>query len=163
MITTLTRAITDTYTEARARYVMGKVFDHLISLCMRGIITKAYADEIRSDILYLLDRRAVTFFELQFKYPNGNEIGGLHYAVRADASISIDTDSGGVDFWSLPQNTQVNLLVQLNRNSIHIAEVDKQIAEWGWVNGTSLAGVHQPKGSFSKEGFGLKQSIVGIW
>ena len=163
MITSLTRSITDTYTEARAKYVMGKVYEHLISLCMRGIITKASADEMRSDILYLLDRRAVSYFELQFRKPDRTEIGGLHYEVRADASISVDADSGGIDFWGLPQNTLVNLSVRLKRDSIHIAEVDRQIEDWGWVDGTSLTGAHQAKASFSKEGFGLKQSIVGQW
>src|SRR5258708_6526223 len=105
MSVTTTRSVTDTYTEARARYVMGKVYDHLVSLYMRGIIAKDYADEIRRDILYLMDKKALTYFQLQFKKPGGVEIGGLHYEVRADSTISMDQDSTGLDFCGLPKNT----------------------------------------------------------
>jgi hypothetical protein len=162
MVGTYTRSVTDTYTEARARYVMGKVYDHLVSLYVRGIITKAEADRMRSDILYLMDRRAITYFQLQFKTP-GNSDRGLHYEVRADSTISIDDDSGGIDFWSLTSDTSVNLVVSINRSSPHIVEVDRQLAEWGWGTASALSGTHQASKSFSKDGYGLKESIIGSW
>ena len=160
---TITQSVTDTYTEARARYVMGKVYDHLVSLYMRSIITKDYADEIRRDILYLMDKKAVTYFQLQFKTPGGAEIGGLHYEVRADSTISLDEDSGGIDFWGLAKNTSVSLLVNLNRSSPNIAQVDRQLEEWGWGTGTALTGSHRSSKSFAKDGYGLKESIIGQW
>lgn len=164
MFETYTRSNTDTYSEARARYVMGKVYDHLVSLYMRGIITKDHADQMRNDILYLMDKKAITFFEIQFKTLTGREIGGLHYEVRADSTISMDEDSGGVDFWGLDKNNTVaSLLVWLNRASPNITEVDRQLAEWGWGSGAALAGSSQPSKSFSKDGFGLKESIIGKW
>jgi hypothetical protein len=162
MIGTYTRSVSDTYTEARARYVMGKVYDHLVSLYLRGIITKAEADRMRGNILYLMDRRAITYFQLQFKalgYPDR----GLHYEVRADSTIAMDYESGGINFWSLSSDTSVHLLVKLNRSSPHIAEVDRQLEEWGWGTGSALDGTYQESKSFSKDGFGLKESIVGTW
>ncbi len=160
---TTTRSVTDTYTEARARYVMGKVYDHLVSLYMTDIITKDYADEIRRDILFLMDKKAVTYFQLQFKTPGGSEIGGLHYEVRADSTISMDEDSGGIDFWRLAKNTEVSLLVNLNRYSPNISQVNKQLEEWGYGTGAALTGTHQSSKSFSKDGYGLKESIIGKW
>jgi hypothetical protein len=162
MIGTYTRSVSDTYTEARACYVMGKVYDHLVSLYLRGIMTKAEADIMRSDILYLMDRRAITYFELQFRTP-GYTDRGLHYEVRGDATISMDDESGGINFWGLGSNTTVNLVVMLNRASPHIIEVDRQLEEWGWGTASALTGTHQASKSFSKDGFGLKESIVGTW
>ncbi len=160
---TTTRSVTDTYTEARARYVMGKVYDHLVSLYTRGLITKDYADSLRNDLLYLLGKRALTYFQLQFKTSSGGEFGGLHYEVRADSTLSVDDESGGLDFWGLPSNTSVSLLVNLNRSSAYITEVDRQLEAWGWGSGSSLHGTHAPSKTFSKDGFGLKESIVGTW
>lgn len=162
MTGTYTRSVSDTYTEARARYVMGKVYDHLVSLYMRGLMTKAEADRMRSDILYLMDRRAVTYFQLQFKAP-GYADRGIHYEVRADSTISMDDESGGLNFWSLSSNTAVSLVVQLNYSSPHIAEVNRQLEEWGWGSASALSGTYQASKSFSKDGYGLKESIVGTW
>jgi hypothetical protein len=162
MTNTMTRSVTDTYTEARARYVMGKVYDHLVSLYIRGLITKDRADRMRADILYLMDRRAVTYFELQFKTP-GYSDRGLHYEVRADSTISLDDESGGLNFWGLSDNTTVSLVVKLNDSSPHIAEVNRQLEEWGWGKASALSGTNQSSKSFSKDGFGLKESIVGSW
>lgn len=157
-----TRSITDTYTEARARYVMGKVYEDLMSLMLAGLITKDRADKIRTDILYLLSKKALKFFELQFK-KSGSEIGGLHYEVRNDSAISMDDDSGNIDFWGLDKTVTVGLLVQLDKSSPNIDEVNRQLAAWGWGTGNALTGIPQFSKSYSKDGFGVKQSIIGKW
>ncbi len=162
MTGTYTRSVSDTYTETRARYVMGKVYDHLVNLYLRGIMSKTDADRMRSDILYLMDKRAITYFQLQFKTP-GYADRGLHYDVRGNSTISIDDESGGLNFWGFSGNTSVNLVVMLNRSSPHIAEVDQQLEAWGWGTASALSGVHTASKSFSKDGFGLKESIVGSW
>lgn len=162
MTGTYTRSITDTYTEARARHAMGKVYEVLMALMVADLITKDRADQIKSDILYLLSKRALKFFELQFK-KSGREIGGLHYEVRSDSTISIDDDSGDIDFWGLDKSVTVGLLVQLNYSSPNIDEVNRQLAAWGWGTGSALSGEQQYSKSYSKDGFGIKQSIIGKW
>lgn len=159
---TITRSVTDTYTEVRARYVMGKVYDHLIGIYTRGFISKQTADDWRDQLMYMLGKRAVNYFQFQFTTSTGLEYG-IHYEVRADASVTVDDDSGGLDFWGLPNNTSVTLLVQLNRNSSSIQEVDRQVAAWGWGTGTALQGTHTASKTFSKDGFGLKESTIGQW
>lgn len=162
MTETYTRSASDTYTEARARYVMGKVYDHLVNLYLIGFMTKIRADRMRSDILYLMDKKALAYFELQFKAP-GYSDRALHYEVRGNSTISMDDESGGINFWGLPNSTSVTLLVSLNRSSPHITEVDKQLEAWGWGAGSALAGNHTATKSFSKDGFGLKESTIGSW
>ena len=162
MIGTTTRSVTDTYTETRARYIIGKVYEDLIGLMSAGLITKDRADQIRSDILYLLSKKVLKYFELQFTL-FGVEIGGLHYEVRGDSTIFMDDESGNIDFWGLSKSVYVGLLVQLDYSSPNINEVNRQLEAWGWGSGNALSGSHQYSKSYSKDGFGVKQSIIGKW
>lgn len=163
MVETFTRSVTNTYTEARARYVMGKVYEDLVSLMLTGIITQERAERIRADILYLLSKDAVRFFELQFMKA-GTKIGGLRYVVKSDSSVSSDTESGSINFWTLDSaQVAVLLFVELNYSSYHIAEVNRQIAAWGWGTGLALTQTAQQQNTYSKDGFGLQQLIIGKW
>ena len=161
MIGTYTRSVVDSYTEAKARYVMGKVYEDLMGLMAAGLITKDRADQIRSDILYLLSKKVLKFFELQFTL-YGSELGGLHYEVKGDMTISLDDDSGGIDFWGLSKSVKVVLLVDLDYNSPNIEEVNRQLTG-NWGSGNGLSGSPQYSKSYSRDGFGVKQSIIGKW
>lgn len=157
------RSETDTYSESRARDVMGKVYEDLLGLQGRGLITNDRANSIRRDVLYLLDKRALDYFQLQFRNASGGEIGGLHYKVSSDGTLQGDSDSGSIDYWMLSEGTKVKLLVSLDRSSSKIEEVDQQLDDWGYGDGTALSGTSQYLKSYSKDGFGLIQSKIGEW
>ncbi|WP_338877275.1 hypothetical protein WBJ53_32840 (plasmid) [Spirosoma sp. SC4-14] len=163
MVGTYSQSDTNTYTESRANYVMGKVYEDTLNLYLAGLITKERADQIRRDLLYLMNKKALRYFQLQFFKPDGTEVGGLHYELKSDSSISGDAASGGLDFWGLPSNTRVTLLVDIDRSSSSIQEVDRQLNDWGWGTGQALTGAHEYLKSYSKEGYGVQQSIVGKW
>jgi len=163
MSDTYTNSISNTYSEARGRYVLGKVYEVLMNLLMVDLITKSFADECRTELLYLMDKKALKSFEFQFRTPGGSEIGGLHYEVRADSSIVIDDDSGGVDFWGLNKTTKVSLNLTKDKNSPYIDEVNRQLTAWGYGPGSALTGSSTQIGSFSKGGFGVNQSKIGSW
>jgi|GEM_PF-1844275 len=163
MSTSYTRSESTTYTAARARYVMGKVQEDLLGLMNRGLINLERVNSIKSDVLYLLDKQALKYFQLQFKTPEGKEIGGLHYDVKSNGQIFSDEDSGRINYWMLSSDTKVNLLVDLDRNSNYIDEVDRQLEDWGWGTGTALSGTKEVLKSYSKEGYGLTQSKIGTW
>jgi hypothetical protein len=120
-----------TYTEARARYIMGKVYEDLLGLMGRSLIDINRADQIRSNVQYLLEKQVLKYFQLQFKKPSGDEIGGLHYQLKADGNIYADEKTGGLNYWSLPSDTRVNLLVDLDYSSPNIDEVNRQLEAWG--------------------------------
>lgn len=163
MSTTYTRSETDTYTEARARYVLGKVYEDMISLFQANFLTKAKCDQWREDLLYIIDKRAMSYFQFQFKKADGSEIGGLHYEQNSTGGISSDDNTGGIDYWELPSDTKVSLLVNLNISSINYAEVNEELNNRGWGSGQSLSGTQQYLKSYSKDGFGYKQSKIGAW
>lgn len=162
-MSTYSRSQTSTYTEARARYVMGKVHEDLLGLMSRGLINLDRANSIKESVLYLLNKQALKYFQLQFKKPDGTEIGGLHYELKSDGTIHSDENSGNIDYWLLSSETKVNLLVCLNRDSPNIDEVDRQLEDWGWGDGSALEGTKEVLKSYSKDGYGLTQSKIGQW
>ncbi|WP_422104481.1 hypothetical protein [Winogradskyella sp.] len=163
MSTSYTRSESSTYTEARARYVMNKVQEDLLGLMSRDLISLDRVKSIKSDVLYLLNKEALKYFQLQFKTPDGEEVGGLHYEVNANGQIYSDEDSGRINYWMLSSDIKVNLLVQLDRDSKNIAEVDRQLEDWGWGTGSALTGTREVLKSYSKDGYGVTQSKIGAW
>lgn len=159
---TNTKSESTTYTEARAKYVMGKVYEDLLGLMNRGLITLERANKIREDVLYLLNKQVLKYFQLQFKTPEGSEIGGLHYEVK-DGNVYSNENSGSLNYWSLSSNTTVNLLVDLNYSASNISEVNKQLEEWGWGSGNPLTGTKESLKNYSKDNYGLSQSKIGTW
>jgi len=163
MSDTYTNSATNTYTEARARYVMGKVYEDLVGLMTTGLITKEYADKTRKELLYLLDKKVLKSFQLQFIDAYGNEKGGINYVVRADSTLAIDDQTGGIDFWGLDRNITVNLFIKKDPASPNLAEVNRQLIAWGWGSGTALTGNAVYAKSYSSGGYGVQQSIIGSW
>jgi hypothetical protein len=108
---------TSTYTEARARYVMDKVHEDLIGLTNRGLMSIQRANQIKDQVLYLMNKEALNYFQLQFKNRSGSKFGGLHYKLNSGGYVSADEDSGDINYWSLPDSTQVILLVDLDRGA----------------------------------------------
>lgn len=160
---TNTNSQSTSYTEARANYVMGKAYENLIGLKKRGLITMERANTIRSQILYLMDKQVLDFFELQFIDSNGSEIGGLHYKVISGGYIVSDDESEDENYWRLSDDTHVGLLVSLNRKSSNIEEADRQLEEWGAKEGQALKGASEELKTFSKGGFAIKQIKKGDW
>src|SRR4051794_32193443 len=70
-----TVSVTSTYSEARARYVLGKVKDELLAFTMRGLLPIEEARRWCDDLLYLLDLGAIDHFEVQCHTPSGRCCG----------------------------------------------------------------------------------------
>lgn len=163
MVTTYTASNTDTYTIARAKYVLGKVYEDLIGLYQANLIKKEICDKWRDDLLYIIENRALDYFQFQLIRSDNTEIGGLHYVLDATGNIYTDDRTGGIDYWGLPSNTRVKLLVSLAANSSKTSEVNAELERRGWGSGNPLSGTAQYMKSYSREGFGFKQSKIGEW
>jgi hypothetical protein len=163
MSTTYTNSITDTYTVARAKYVLGKVYEDLLGLYQANVIRKERCDSVRDDLLYLAEKKVLKYFQFQFKKPDGTEVGGLHYEVNSSGAVNTDDKTGGLDYWGLPTGTTFNLLVQLNNSADNYKEVNEELERRGWGTGSALSGSQQYLKSYSKDGYGYKQSKIGQW
>jgi hypothetical protein len=157
-----TRTNTSTYTEARARYVVGKVYEDFLSMLSRGLITKHSADKWREDLIYIMGQQALDQFEVQFTRPNGKR-DGFRYKLDDSGNIYTDDDSGEVDYYDWPNGTVANLVVTLRENSIRYRDVLEELhSRRGWGNnGSSLEGDNSDPRSFSNSGYGLNRNKIG--
>lgn len=154
---------TSTYTESRARTVMNKALDDIIGLCIRDFITKDKAIKWYEDILYVLSKEAANYFEIQFKSSSIKQCG-IRYEVSDDGYIYENSESGGIDYYSLPHDTEVSLFLSLRSYSAKYNEVLQELSNRGWgKNGKALESSMVRERSYSKNGYGLVRNKVGDW
>lgn len=156
--TTSTKTTTDAFTEARARYVLGKIFDEFNNIMFRGFtsISATTLKQWRDDIQYVMERNALIHFEIQFR--TIEKKWAVRYEVVA-GSLSRDDDSGGVDFYNIPSNASLSMVVNWNRNNQDVAAYVKRRG-WG-TNGVCIADSATNDRSYSKDGFGVNRKILG--
>lgn len=158
-ISTATRSTTDTFTEARARYVMGKIFDDFNGLLFREFVhpPAARLKAWRDDVQYVMERDALYSFELQFQYGSQNWVA--RYEVDKYGGISRDDDSGGLDFYSIPSGATVSIVLDYDTRKNLITDY---LALRGWGNNGQFKGESGTiDRSFSKEGFGVNRKLTG--
>lgn len=163
MTYTQSQSKTSTYTEARARCVMNKFLDDIVGLCGRGLMTQKEALRWYNDVLYVLSKEAADYFEVQIDSSEHEECG-IRYQVSDDGFIYEDTASGGIDFYSFPEETQANLFLSLRQGAKKYEEVIAELRDRGWsTDGSPLEGTSIRDRAYSKDGYGLVRNKVGNW
>lgn len=155
---TISKSISDSFTEARARYVLGKIFDEFNSIIFRGFTTISTDNlrQWRDDVQFVMERNALIHFEIQFR------LGEQTWAVRYEVSgrlVSRDDESGGLDFYNIPANASLSMVVKRDPDN---EEVNDYVKRRGWgTNGVCIAESSSSDRSFSKDGFGVNRKIKG--
>jgi hypothetical protein len=155
---------TSTYTDSRACVVMKKALNDIIGLFTTDLITKDTALKWYKDILYVLSKEAADFFEIQFR-SSSLEQCGIRYEISDDGYIYEDSESGGIDYYGLPNDTQVYLFLKIRTNSPNYDEVLQELENnrgWG-TNGKALENSIVRDRAYSKDGYGLFRNKVGQW
>lgn len=156
---TFTRSSTDAYTEAKARYVKGKIFDDFNSMMYRGFTSVSANDlkEWRDDIQYIIERNALYHFEVQFR--TSDKKWAVRYEVDKAGGISRDDDSGGLDFYNIPETASISMVVKRDHTN---KDVSDYLVKRGWGTGGEFIaeGASNDK-SYSKDGFGVNRKILG--
>lgn len=155
---------TSTYTYSRACVVMNKALDDIIGLCATKFITKDQALKWYEDILYVLSKEAADFFEIQLR-SSSLEQCGIRYEVSDDGYIYEESESGGIDYYGLPNDTQAFLFLKLRTNSANYSEVIEELQNnrgWG-TKGEALDNAIVRERAYSKDGYGLVRNKVGTW
>ncbi len=156
---TLSKSQSDTFTEARARYVLGKIFDVFNGIIFRGFTTVSESEIIgwRDDIQYIMERDSLYHFEIQFG-SNGQK-WVVRYEVDKFGNISRDDDSGGIDFYNVPQSAKMHIVVSRDNGD---QEVTDYLANRGWGSGGEfMAANASTNRSYSKDGYGVNQKLLG--
>ncbi len=147
-----------TYTEARARYVLGKAYDDIVGLACVGAISADTGKKWYEELKYILDLEALKKFE--FKVTYGDRVPlAWKYEVFSDGSISEDGESGGVDMSKIPSGASATVTVDLTNTAGTEQEALDYLRGQGWGTGAFLDVRYLQDRSYSKEGFGIRRSI----
>lgn len=161
-MTSFTKVITDTYTDSKAEYVMGKIYSDFQSIHSRGFdYLKNHPEllsELKKILFYIISQKALKSFQIQFIHSSGDR--AIEYEVKADGSIYADNNSGGIDYWQIPKDSIFNVIVDLIEN----IEVWNELQKLGWTRGgTYVTGNVTDKGAYSKNGYGTTKKLIGPW
>lgn len=155
---TYTSTQTDTFTEASARYVLGKIFDDFNGIMFRGFKTES--ETIRSwrdDVAFVMMHKDLNYFELQFA--DGSKKWAIRYEVDSSGYISRDEESGGIDFYCIPATAQVGIVINRKKKS---ATVDEYLNKRGWTSGGVFIAAHGISDrTYSRNGFGVNRKLHG--
>lgn len=158
-----TQTRTGTYTEARARQVIGKVYEDFLGMLSANLIEKPVADRWRTDLLYIASQEALSFFEIQFTKPDNTTVG-LRYELDDSGNIFLDDDSGGIDYYDLPKGTTASILVRLRDSANRYREVMSELTlNRGWGSGVALDGGTTYDRAYSSSGYGFNRNRIGQW
>ncbi len=163
MSQTNTHSSSSTYSESRARYVMGKIFDDFHAIAYREFTYfKSNPNDLqrwKEDLFFLMTNQVLKKFQIQF-FDHGKE-WAIEYVIKADGSIHQDNDSGRVDYWEIPVNARPNIVVNRDYNK---QTVNDYMKKRGWVSGGSYVGGDLiDDGAYSKSGFGATKGRRGAW
>lgn len=157
---TYTNSQTNTYTEARARYVLGKMKDDFYNVAYRGFttITGEKILDWWEDVSFVVYEKALIKCELQFKWTGGE--AAIVYEVVADGSIHVDADSASHNFHQIPADADVGILIKRDRNN---ETVSAYLQRRGWVSGGNfIVSDGGTTSGYSKDGYGFNTKSVGL-
>jgi len=114
----------------------------------------------KEDIFFIMRHKDLDYFQLKFSYGTPIKVVALQYSIKSDGSIQSDTDSGGINYYQFPINTQVSISVMRHGSD----EVSDYLRSRNWgTNATFVSGNSESAGSYSKEGYGTNREKFGEW
>lgn len=162
-MTTRTATQASTFTDARAREVMRQVHGDFMSLASAGHIDREKAQKWCDEISYAVRHNVVSAFQIQLTRPN-RTVAALNYSVRDDGTILEESKAGGFDPYGLPAGTSVNVVLTYKQGAPNLEDVRAYLRGKGWVSGGDLLGGDMVRDrAYSKGGFGMERSKVGVW
>lgn len=158
--TTATRSATVSATETRVRAVLRQVNVDLLAAVAAGLVSKDRTDGWYTDLAYMLKEDALKHFEIRVK-DNGTLVAAWRYEVSNDGSLTLTDRGGGLGFYGFSRTATVSLVIQ--RRAGLSAEVTAAIDHLGWTAKVeSLDGALTRERSYSKDGYGVVRSKIGV-
>lgn len=157
-------SVSSTYSESRARYVMGKIYDDFCAMDLRGFDqfenNPNQLGKWKEDLFFIMVNQDLDYFQLQFTHGVPKKTVALQYTVKSDGTIHSDNDSGRINYHQFPKNTIINIVVLRYGNN----DVGEYLKSKGWGNnGVFVEGSTSNAGSYSKDGYGVNRNKIGQW
>lgn len=157
---TITASRTNTFTEARVRYVMAKIHDDLIVMAACNLLTYERANKWQDDLSAVLLLEAVELFQIKLARPDGAP-AAVTYRLSDDGSLAEDSASGGINWYGQPKGTTANIVVRLRdgrKKEAALAELERR----GWsFNGSVLEDEGVRDRAYSVSGYGFTRNKIG--
>jgi len=161
MSTTYTFSGTDTYTVSDVKAVMQNTFEDIVGFANRGFITFDRAKTFIDDLTYILKNKALKCFEIQLVQA-GARFKSYRYVVGVAGYLTSSDLSGGINYWSLPADTQVAFYAELDNECDSYSVVSNELLNnrgWG-TNGTAMEGNAQAEKNYVSNSLQLKRSVI---
>jgi hypothetical protein len=139
---------------------MKKVTDDLIGLTYFNTISIETVMDWRNDILYMMKKRALKEFEIQFSKGSPK---GYRYTVSSSGYIYANDKSGGIDYYLYPSDVNIKMFYKLDESSPNYDEVFNELTKNRGVgtNGKSLKGNYDRDKTYSKDNYGvIRERII---
>ena len=155
-----TKSETNTYTEARAKYVLGKLEQDFQSIHNRDFdhITWDTLKVWLEDVSFVVHQKALTRCQIKFEWPDSPG-AAVDYHMVTDGSIQIDGDASGLDFYRVPKHAKVRITIRRDPNNQTVTDY---LAQRGWGKGSFLEGEFTDQGGYSKDGYGANMSSFNL-
>jgi hypothetical protein len=154
---------TSTFTEARVRYIMNKVFDDLVMVTACDFATVEQVTQWAEEITAILLLEAAELFQVKFRRPDG-VTAAITYTVSDDGSLAEDGSSGGVNYFAHPAGTKASIVIRLRAGARKHPEAVDYLKGRGWTfNGTILEDAGTRDRAYSSNGYGVARALVGKW
>lgn len=161
MSTSYTFTGTDTYSVSDVKAVMQNTFEDIVGFANRSFITFDRAKTIIDDLTYILKNKALSSFEIQLS-KGGSRFQSYRYEVGVAGYLTSGDASGGINYWALPADTQVQVYAKLDKESASYNAVLNELHNnrgWG-SNGTAMEGSAQAEKSYVSNSLQLKRSVI---
>ena len=161
MSTSYTFTGTDTYSVSDVKAVMQNTYEDIIGFANRGMVSYKSAEGWIEDLTYILNQKALKFFELQLFSSNGTWIKSYRYTVNSFGYLSSGSLSGGINYYSLPDGAKVKLFADLNQENKELYQkVNEELNRRGWGNGAASEGTQTYERSYVSNSLELKRSKI---
>jgi hypothetical protein len=150
-----------TYSDARAREVTQLAMADLEDFVACRMLTRERLDSFIDDLREMLAFEEIESFEYQIEKPDGTRCG-LVYKVDASGVEMPSDENRGVNAWGLPSGSTGRFVIKSRPNSSQNAGFVALKQRLGWTApAKALDGAAQSDRVYSKDGYGLRRSLVG--
>lgn len=160
MATTFTVSETETYSEADVKAVMKNTYEDIIGFANRKIITYDRAKGWIEDLIFILNRKCLNFFDIKLYDKDNNWIETYRYEVSSGSFVS-GSASGGINYFKYPEGTKAGLYADLNFSHENGSEVNRILREErGWGTGSASEGSAQKERSYVSGDLAINRSLI---
>jgi len=160
MATTYTVSDTESYSEPEVKAVMKNAYEDIIGFANRDIITYTRAKGWIEDIILILNRKCLNFYEIQLHDKNNKWIETIRYDVVLGGFFSTSA-SGGIDYYKYPDGTKAVFYADINWTHDNAQEVNRVLhEERNWGFGSASIGTAQVERNYVSGNLALQRSLI---